>query len=76
MLSYRFPPSPTIEPSAETLATHRRLASHNIDPGSITPLSTSSPNATRGWLRLSAITVMALSSNGSVSAMRRLATAT
>ena len=66
--------SHSIEPSARTLACQRRLASVSIVPGAISPLSTSRPNATRGAERLSAMTVIALSSSGSVEAIRSRAT--
>src|SRR6478672_412970 len=45
--------SQTIDPSAFTLADHRRFASVSLEPGATSPTSTSKPNATRGWLRCS-----------------------
>src|SRR5687767_12019300 len=64
------------DPSAQTFACQRRLASLSIVPAGIRPLSTRRPKATRGCERLSATVCIALSSSGSVEAMRCFATFT
>jgi hypothetical protein len=64
-----------IEPSARTVAVHRRCLSNSSAPGARNPASTSAPNATFGALRLLCIVSSALSSSGSACSIRSSAAA-